>query len=126
MKGLSRFLSIVENFYKVSEYYEEKEEFEDIIKFFSYISQIFNNYMINYIEGKKVNLDKLKNINSCLAYEYYISGGGINYDGNSFLSLGKFFEEDEEEEKNEYIHIPIPIRNTDEWYFRLKNLNRLN
>ena len=126
MKGLSRFLSIVENFYKVSEYYEEKEEFEDIIKFFSYISQIFNNYMINYIEGKKVNLDKLKNINSCLAYEYYIFGGGINYDGNSFLSLGKFFEEDEEEEKNEYIHIPIPIRNTDEWYFRLKNLNRLN
>ena len=54
LKGLSRFLSIVENFYKVLEYYEEKEEFKDIIEFFRYISQIFNNYMTNYIEGKKL------------------------------------------------------------------------
>ena len=60
LKGLSRFLSIVENLYKILEYYEEKEEFEDIITFFSYISQIFNNYMVSYIEGKKVNLDKLE------------------------------------------------------------------
>ena len=125
LKGLSRFLSIVENFYKVLEYYEEKEEFKDIIEFFSYISKIFNNYMTNYIEGKKVNLDKLENINSCLAYEYYLCGGGVNYDGNYFLSLGKTFEE-EEEEKHKYLDIPIPIRNTDEWYICLKNLNRLN
>ena len=71
LKGLSRFLSILENFYKVLEYYEDKEEFKDIISFFSYISQISNNYMVSYIEGKKVNLDKLKNINICLGNDYY-------------------------------------------------------
>ena len=125
LKGLSRFLLSVKNFYKVLEYYEEKEEFNDIISFFSYISQVFNNYMVSYIEGKKVNLDKLKNISICLGYGYNLFGVGVNYDGNNFLTLVKTFEE-EEEEKHEYIDIPIPIRNTDEWYDRLKNLNRLN
>ena len=118
MKGLSRFLSIFENFYKVLECYERKEEFEDIIGFFSYISQIFNNYMTNYIEGKKVNLDKIKLISNSLAYNYYIIGGGFG-----FLTLGKNFEEEEE---YEYLEIPIPIRNTVDWYNCFKNLNSHN
>ena len=124
LKGLSRFLSLVENFYKVLEYYEGKEEFEEIIKFFCYISEIFSHYLSKYVKGKKVNLDKIKNISSCLAYGYYLYGGGVNYDGIGFLSLGKCFDE-EDEEDYEDLDIPIPIRYTDEWYFRFKNLNCL-
>lgn len=49
LKGLCRFLSIVKNFYKILDYYEGKQyseeykEFKDLLWFFSYISQIFNN-----------------------------------------------------------------------------------
>ena len=49
LKGLCRFLSIVKNFYKILDYYEGKQyseeykEFKDLLRFFSYISQIFNN-----------------------------------------------------------------------------------
>ena len=49
LKGLCRFLLIVKNFYKILDYYEGKQyseeykEFKDLLWFFSYISQIFNN-----------------------------------------------------------------------------------
>ena len=117
-KGLCRFLSIVKNFYKILDYYEGKQyseeykEFKDLLWFFSYISQIFNNYLKKCIEGEEINLNKLRCINDFLAYEYCIYGGG-NYGGNEFLTLAKSFKE-----YNEFIeelNIPTPILKTNEF-----------
>ena len=122
LKGLSRFLSLVENFYKILENYEFNEDFREFHKFFYSICEIFRLYLCEYIDGKKVSLDKLKDISSCLAYGYYFYGGGIDHDGTEFLCLGKCIE-DEEEEDYEDLNIPIPVRKTDEWYNRFKSLN---
>ena len=97
LKGWCRFLSIVKNFYKILEYYEEKyseeyKELKDLLWFVSYISQIFNNYLEKFIEGEEINLNKLRSINDFLAYEYCIYGGG-NYGGNQVLTFGKSFKE---------------------------------
>ena len=104
-------------------YSEEYKEFKDLLWFFSYISQIFNNYLEKFIEGEEINLNKLRSINEFLAYEYCIYGGG-NYGGdNQFLTLGKSFKE-----YNEFIeelNIPTPILKTNEWYSRFKILNKL-
>ena len=72
-------------------YSEEYKEFKDLLWFFSYISQIFNNYLKKFIEGEEINLNKLKSINDFLAYEYCIYGGGY-YGDNHFLTLGKSFK----------------------------------
>ena len=42
--------------------YEDSEEFNEIKPFYSYIPQILCNYLENYIEGKKFDLDKIKSI----------------------------------------------------------------
>ena len=122
LKGLSRFLSIVRNFYKILENYEYDEELVEFREFFYYICEIFRLYLIKFINGKKVHLDKLKNICSCLAYGYYFYGWGWDFDDTEFLSLGSCFE-NEEEVDDEVLDIPIPVTKTDERFNRFKNLN---
>ena len=84
LKGLSRLLSLVQNFYKIIDHYEDCEEFKEIRKFFSYLAQFFY-HLKNYIEGKNISLKKLKNILDCLVYKYYFFGGGECDDGTSFF-----------------------------------------
>ena len=38
--------------------YEDCEEFDEIRKFYSYITQFFCNYLESYIEGKSISLEK--------------------------------------------------------------------
>ena len=49
LKGLSRLLSICSNIYKIMDDYEDCEEFNELRRFFSYVAQIFCNYIENYI-----------------------------------------------------------------------------
>ena len=123
LKGLSRLLSLVQNFYKIIDDYEDCEEFKEISKFFSYLAQIFHHYIENCIEGENISLKKLENILDCLVYKYYFFGGGECDDGTSFLYLGKCIEEDEDEDDDETLSIPIPITKTDDWYNCLKSIN---
>ena len=120
LKGFSRLLSIFKNIYFIMKDYEDSEEFDEIKAFYSYISQIFCNYLENYIEGKKIDLDKIKSIADSLAYEYAIFGFTL-FEGKTFLMLDKCFTE--EEENNKILEIPIPITKTDEWYNDLRNKN---
>ena len=117
LKGFSRLLSICSNIYKIIDYYDKCKEFEEIRRFFYFITNIF----CGYIEGKKISLDRLENILECISYEYSLNGGGRYEIEKRFLSLGKFFVEDEG--YYEYLYIPIPITKTDEWYNDLKSIN---
>ena len=92
-----------------------------IRNFDSQVAQIFCKYLENYIEGKKISLEPLKNIVNGLSYEYAFYGGGFDQRGNSYLSLNKCVLEDED--SNEYLTIPIPITKTDKWYNDLKFIN---
>ena len=44
MKGFSRRLSICSNIYKIMDDYDDREEFEEIRTFFTFIAQIFYRY----------------------------------------------------------------------------------
>ena len=120
LKGFSRLLSIFKNIYFIMKDYEDSEEFNEIKPFYSYIAQILCNYLENYIEGKKFDLDKIKSISDSLAYIYAIFGFTL-FDGKTFLMLDKCFME--EEENNKILEIPLPITKTDEWYNDLRNKN---
>ena len=120
LKGFSRLLSIFKNIYFIMKDYEDSEEFDEIKAFYSYITQIFCNYLENYIEGKKIDLDKIKSISDSLAYKYAIFGFTL-FEGKTFLMLDKCFTE--EEENNKILEIPIPVTKTDEWYNDLRNKN---
>ena len=122
LKGFSRLLSIFKNIYFIMKDYEDSEEFDEIKAFYSYITQIFCNYLENYIKGKKIDLDKIKSISDSLAYKYSIFGFSLN-EGKTFLLLDTckcFIEEDE---NNKILEIPVPITKTDEWYNDLRNKN---
>ena len=119
LKGFSRLLSIFKNIYFIMKDYEDSEEFNEI-KPFSYIAQILCNYLENYIEGKKFDLDKIISISDLLAYKYAIFGFTL-FEGKTFLMLDKCFNE--EEEDNKILEIPVPITKTDEWYNDLRNKN---
>ena len=121
LKGFSRLLSICSNIYKIMDDYEDCEEFEELRKFFSFLAQIFCNYIEKYIEDQKISLKRLKTILECLVYKYSFYGGGWDERGNSFLSLGKCVVEDEGDD--EALDIPIPITKTDKWYNDLKSIN---
>ena len=123
LKGFNRLLSICSNIYKIVEDYEDDEEFEELNTFFSFLAQIFCNYIEHYIDDKKISLDRLEIILDCLAYEYTFYGGGIDERGNSFLSLGKCDEKDQYDD-DEFLDIPLPITKKDQWYNDLKSLNR--
>ena len=75
LKGFSRLLSICLNIYKIIDFYEDCEEFEEIRKFFSFVAQILCNY-IGYIDGKKISLESLETILDCTVYEYAFYGFG--------------------------------------------------
>ena len=85
LKGFSRLLSICKNIYKIMDDYEDCEEFKEIRIFYSYVTQIFCRYLENYIEGKKISLERLENIVNGLSYEYTFYGGGFDQRGNSYL-----------------------------------------
>ena len=119
LKGFSRLLSIFKNIYFIMKDYEDSEEFNEI-KPFSYIAQILCNYLENYIEGKKFDLDKIISISDLLAYKYAIFGFTL-FEGKTFLMLDKCFKE--EGENNNILEIPVPITKTDEWYNDLRNKN---
>ena len=118
LKGFSRLLSIIKNIYKIMDVYEDCEEFKEIISFYSYVTQISSIYLENYIKGKKISLERLRNIVNCLTYEYAFYGGGFYQGGNSYLYLSKCVLEDED--SDELLRIPIPITKTDKWYNDLK------
>ena len=103
------------------EKYEDCDEFDEIHSFYSYVTQIFCNYIESYIDGKKISLEKIKTILDCIVYNYAFCGGGdigrINY-----LSLEKCIVEDDED-NYEFLDIPIPITKTDEWYANLISIN---
>ena len=120
LKGFSRLLSIFKTIYFIMKDYEDSEEFDEIKEFYSYTTQIFCNYLENYIEGKKFDLDKIKSISDSLAYKYAFFGFRLK-EGKTFLLLDKCFTE--EEENNKFLEIPIPITKTDEWYNDLRNKN---
>ena len=120
LKGFSRLLSIFKNIYFIVKDYEDSEEFDEIKPFYSFMTQILCRYLENYIEGKKIDLDKIKSISDSLAYKYAIFGFTL-FEGKTFLMLDKCFTE--EEENNKILQIPIPITKTDEWYNDLRNKN---
>ena len=121
LKGFTRLLSICKNIYKIMNDCEVYGDFEEVRDFYSYITQIFCRYIENYIEGKKISLERLKIILDCLVYKYTFYGGGFDQRGNSYLSLGKCVLEDED--SNDFLIIPIPIKKTEEWYNDLKFIN---
>ena len=121
LKGFSRLLSIFKNIYYIMKDYNDSEELDEIKAFYSYITQIFCNYLENYIEGKKIDLERIKSILDSTAYKYSFFGFSIKERGKTFLLLDKCFTE--EQEKNETLEIPIPITKTDEWYSDLRNNN---
>ena len=121
LKGFSRLLSIFKNIYFIMKDYGDSEEFDEIKPFYSYIAQILCNYLENYIEGKKFDLDKIISISDSLAYKYAIFGCAL-FEGKTFLMIEKCFKE-EEEENNKILEIPLPITKTDEWYNDLRNKN---
>lgn len=122
LKGLSRLLSICSNIYKIVEDYEDEEEFEELKNFFSFLAQIFCYYIEYYIKDKKISLDRLENILKCLVYDYAFCGQGWDGQGQRSLYLEKCVFEDGED--FEVLDIPIPITKTDEWYDKLKSINR--
>ena len=124
LKGFSRLLSICSNIYKIMEDYEECEEFEEIRSFFSFIAQIFCNYIELYIEDKNVSLELLKTILNCLVYEYAFCGFYTDEKENNFLILRKCVLRDEDLD-DEILNIPVPITRTDDWYNRLKSINNI-
>ena len=89
LKGFSRLLSIRKNIYKIMDDYEDCEEFKEIRFFYSYVTQIFCRYLENYIEGKKISLERLENIVYGLSYEYTFYGGGFDQRRNSYLYFFK-------------------------------------
>ena len=120
LKGFSRLLSTFNNIYYIMKDYEDCEEFEDFHTFYSYITQIFCNYLKNYIEGEKIDLERIKSILDSTVYKYSFFGFTINERGKTYLLLGKCVLENEEYET---LKIPIPITKTDEWYSDLRNNN---
>ena len=121
LKGFSRLYSICLNISKIMNDYEDCEEFDEIRTFFSYVSQIFCNYIDSYIEDKKISLELLETILNCLVYEYAFCGFCIN-EGKDFLILRKCVLRDEDLD-DEILNIPVPITKTDDWYNRLKQIN---
>ena len=121
LKGFSRLYSICLNIYKIMNDYEDCEEFGEIRKFFSYTAYILSKYIENYIVDKKISLESLETILKCLAYEYNFYGEGY-FNEIRYLPLGKIVMEDED--NNENLFIPIPITKTDKWYNDLKFINR--
>ena len=119
LKGFSRLLSIFKNIYFIMEDYNDSEEFDEIEAFYSYITQIFCNYLENYIEGEKIDLERIKSILDSTVYKYSFFGFSLN-EGKTFLMLDKCFLGEEE---NAILEIPIPITKTDEWYSDLRNNN---
>ena len=103
--------------------YEDCEEFDEIRKFYSYITQIFCNYLESYIEGKSISLEKIESILNSLVYEYSFFGFSIDERENCYLSLEKCVLEDDD--NDETLDIPTPITKTDEWYSNLRNINGL-
>ena len=124
MKGFSRLLSICSNIYKIMDDYDECEEFGEIRTFFSFIAQIFCNYIELYIEDKNVSLELLETILNCLVYEYAFCGFHIDERKNIFLILKKCVLRDEDLD-DEILNIPVPITRTDDWYNRLKSINNI-
>ena len=122
LKGFSRLLSICSNIYKIMNDYEDCEEFDEIRTFFSYVNQIFCNYIDSYIEDKKISLEILETILNCLVYKYAFCGFCINNEGKDFLILRKCVLRDEDLD-HEILNIPVPITRTDDWYNRLKQIN---
>ena len=103
--------------------YDDSEEFKEIKPFYSYIAQILCRYLENYIRGEKFDLGKIESILSSLVYQYAFFGFTL-YEGKDYLMMDKcFMEENEKEEDNKILQIPIPITKTDEWYNDLKNIN---
>ena len=125
MKGFSRRLSICSNIYKIMDDYDEREEFEEIRTFFSFIAQIFCNYIELYIEDKNVSLELLETILNCLVYEYAFCGFYTDEKENNFLILRKCVLRDEDLE-DEILNIPFPVTKTDEWYSCLKSNNNID
>ena len=119
LKGFSRLLSIFKNIYKIVEDYEDFDDFAYLLKFYSYVTQIFCKYLESYIKGKRISLDRLIVIVDCLTYGYAFNGGGFDQRGNSHLSLVNFFLK----EGDEFLNIPIPITKTEKWYNDLKSIN---
>ena len=125
MKGFSRRLSICSNIYKIMDDYDEREEFEEIRTFFSFIAQIFCNYIELYIEDKNVSLELLETILNCLVYEYAFCGFYTDEKENNFLILRKCVLRDEDLE-DEILNIPFPVTKTGEWYNCLKSNNNID
>ena len=124
LKGFSRLLSICLNIYKIIDYYEDCEEFEEIRTFFSFVAQILCNYIEGYIDGKKISLESLETILDCTVYEYAFYGFGWDGQNNSLLLKKIVMEEDEKE--SETLEIPTPITKTHEWYNKLKSVNNIS
>ena len=123
LKGFTRLLSIFKTIYLIMKDYVDSEEFDEIKPFYSYIAQILISYLESYIRGEKFDLDKIKSISNSLVYQYAFFGFTL-YEGKDYLMMDKcFMEENEKEEDNKILQIPIPITKTDEWYNDLKNIN---
>ena len=123
LKGFTRLLSIFENIYFIMKDYDDTEEFDEIRSFYSYIAEITISYLESYITGEKFDLNKIKFIFESFVYEYAFFGF-TSYEGKHYLMMDKcFMEENEKEEDNKILEIPIPITLTDEWYNDLKNIN---
>ena len=121
LKGYSRLFSIFHNIYFIMKEYEDIEEFVDLFKFYSYVTQIFCRYLENYIEGRKIGLEKIIAIVDSIVYEYAFFGFEICEGGKIYLFLDKCFKE--EGGLKESLFIPTPNTLTEEWYRDLRNKN---
>ena len=89
LKGFSRLYSIFLNIYKIMDDYEDLEEFDEIRTFYSYVTQIFCDYLEKYINGRKISLERTKSILNSLVYDYAFCGQGRDGQGNRSLYLEK-------------------------------------
>ena len=121
LRVFSSLLSIFKNIHYIMKDYEDCEEFEDLHTFYSYISQIFYNYLKKYIKGEKIDLKRIKFDLDSTVCKYYFFGYSVdNKIEKKILLLGNGNFEDN---KNEFLQIPLPITKTEEWYNDLRNNN---
>ena len=124
LTGYTRLFSILHNIFFVMKECEDIEEFNDLFRFYSYVSQIFCRYLENYIEGKDIDLYKIRIILDSINYGYIFSGSGgcVEEEDKTYLFLSKCRKK--EEELIENLTIPTPITLTEEWSRDLRNKNR--
>ena len=120
LKAFSRMLSMAYNIYQIA---RDNRKSDEIHKFICFVAQISYRCITRCIEERKVDLKRLEFYAQYFAYDYALWGGGGIFSPKriDFLSLGKLDFENEKDDEN--LFIPVPITRTEEWYNYLRTVN---